>query len=72
MAMINPSRHLQLIHANEFLVGLVNKLADQPGVRLTTEESSGVAEVIKLDTLAKAEMVREGLTIERPKPGAVQ
>lgn len=67
--MLNPSRHLQLIHANEFLIALVNKLADLPGVRLTTEESSGVADVIKLDTLAKAEMIRDGHTIEQPKLG---
>jgi hypothetical protein len=64
LMLINESLHIELIHANDRLVRIINDLSDKPGNRLTTEQSFAVAKSIELGQMAKADAKRAGITIE--------
>ena len=64
LMLINESLHIELIHANDRLVWIINDLSDKPGNRLTTEQSFAVAKSIELAQMAKADAKRAGITIE--------
>jgi hypothetical protein len=66
---VNESIHVQLIHANDRLVRIINDLSDKPGNRLTYEQSFAVAKSIELAQMAKADAKRAGITIEANKHG---
>jgi hypothetical protein len=66
---VNESLHIELIHANDRLVRIINDLSDKPGNRLTYEQSFVVAKSIELAQMAKADAKRAGITIEANKHG---
>lgn len=66
---VNESLHIELIHANDRLVKIINDLSDKPGNRLTYEQSFAVAKSIELAQMAKADAKRAGITIEANKHG---
>jgi hypothetical protein len=69
LMLINESLHIELIHANDRLVRIINDLSDKPGNRLTYEQSFAVAKSIELAQMAKADAKRAGITIEANKHG---
>ena len=66
MQYINESTFIQLIHANQQLIRIINDSNHRHKGRLTYEESSTVAKVHELNQLAMMQAKQSGITVEVP------
>ena len=66
MQYINESTFIQLIHANQQLIRIINDSTERHKGWLTYEESSTVAKVHELNQLAMMQAKQSGITVEVP------
>ena len=64
MQHINESTFIQLIHANQQLIRIINESTHRHKGQLTYEESSTVAKVHELNQLAMMQAKQSGITVE--------